>query len=163
MFDFSWSEIVVIGGVALIAIGPKDLPVAIKTVSNMVKKARKMASEFQTHVDEMVREADLGDVKTTLNDVRNMNLSVLMEKTVDPDNTIRNAFADNPLAPGYGTTAGDAAATDLPEPEPKVEYPPADPRIPAFIPPQFLPALAAEAPPEPPAFVPPAAALQRQR
>ena len=52
MFDFAWSEIVLIGAVALIAIGPKDMPAAIRTVSNMVKKARRMAAEFQTHVDE---------------------------------------------------------------------------------------------------------------
>ena len=63
MFDFAWSEIVLIGAVALIAIGPKDMPAAIRTVSSMVKKARRMAAEFQTHVDEMVREADLGDVQ----------------------------------------------------------------------------------------------------
>ena len=162
MFDFSMSEIMVIGAVALIAIGPKDLPVAIRTVSGLMKKARKMASEFQTHVDEMVREADLGDVKKTLAEVRSMNLDVLMEKHVDPDNTIRNAFADNPLSPTYPVTEGEAA--ELPEPEPKREYPPVDPNIPAFIPPQFLPAQADAAPPaEPPAFIPPAAALQRQR
>lgn len=164
MFDFSMSEIMVIGAVALIAIGPKDLPVAIRTVSGLMKKARKMASEFQTHVDEMVREADLGEVKNTLAEVRNLNLNVLMEKHVDPDNTIRNAFADNPLAPAYPVTEAEPAVADLPEPEAKPVYPPVDPAIPAFIPPQFLPAPAAAAPPaEPPAFIPPAAVLQRQR
>ena len=59
MFDFAWSEIALIGVVALIAIGPKDMPVAIRAVTDMIKKARRMAGEFQTHVDEMVREADL--------------------------------------------------------------------------------------------------------
>jgi len=60
MFDFAWSEIALIVVVAVIFIGPKDLPVAIKAVTGMLKKARRMAGEFQTHVDEMVREADLG-------------------------------------------------------------------------------------------------------
>ena len=52
--------------VALIAIGPKDMPVAIRTVTGMIKKARRMAAEFQTHVDEMVREADLDEVQADL-------------------------------------------------------------------------------------------------
>jgi len=72
MFDFAWSEIMLIGAVALIAIGPKDMPAAIRTVTGMIKKARRMASEFQTHVDDMVREAELGDVKQAFNDLRRM-------------------------------------------------------------------------------------------
>ena len=51
MFDFAWSEIVLIGVVALIAIGPKDLPVAMKAVSGMVKKARRMAALFSIMYD----------------------------------------------------------------------------------------------------------------
>src|SRR5258708_8668518 len=101
MFDFAWSEILLIGAVALIAIGPKDMPAAIRTVSSMVKKARRMAAEFQTHVDEMVREADLGDVKKAFNELRNLDLSSAIEKHIDPDRSIRNTFADNPLAPAY--------------------------------------------------------------
>jgi sec-independent protein translocase protein TatB len=58
MFDFAWSEIAIIAAVALVVIGPKDLPVALRAVSGFVKKARRMAGEFQTHVDEMMREAD---------------------------------------------------------------------------------------------------------
>jgi len=63
MFDFAWSEIALIGVVALIAIGPKDMPAAIKSVTDVIKKARRMASEFQTHVDEMVRDANLQEVR----------------------------------------------------------------------------------------------------
>ncbi len=103
MFDFAWSEIVLIGAVALIAIGPKDMPAAIRTVSNMIKKARRMAAEFQTHVDEMVREADLGDVKKAFTDIRNLDLTSTLEKHVDPDRTIRNTFAENPFEPTYPT------------------------------------------------------------
>src|SRR4051812_31965583 len=101
MFDFAWSEILLIGAVALIAIGPKDMPAAIRTVSNMVKKARRMAAEFQTHVDEMVREADLGDVKKAFTDIRNLDLTGAIEKHVDPDRSIRNTFAENPFEPTY--------------------------------------------------------------
>ncbi len=105
MFDFAWSEIVLIGAVALIAIGPKDMPAAIRTVSGMIKKARRMAAEFQTHVDEMVREADLGDVKKAFNDIRNLDIAGALEKHVDPDRSIRNTFAEDPFKPTYPTAS----------------------------------------------------------
>ena len=92
MFDFAWSEIVLIGAVALIAIGPKDMPAAIRTVSSMIKKARRMAAEFQTHVDEMVREADLGDVRKTFDEIRRFDVHSALEKAVDPDRSLRNTF-----------------------------------------------------------------------
>ena len=93
MFDFAGSEILLIGIVALVAIGPKDLPVAIKAVSGMVKKARKMAGEFQTHVDEMVREADLGDVRDSFNDIRRMDIKGKILRAVDTDGSIRNTLS----------------------------------------------------------------------
>src|SRR5271165_5012313 len=115
MFDFAWSEILLIGAVALIAIGPKDLPAAIRTVSSMFKKARRMAAEFQTHVDEMVREADLGDVKKAFSDIRNLDIPSIMEKHIDPDRSIRDTFADNPFEsthPAPIPTGGEVAALD---------------------------------------------------
>lgn len=63
MFDIGWSELVVIGVVAIIAIGPKDLPLALKTVGQWVAKARALAREFQGSLDEMIREAELDKVK----------------------------------------------------------------------------------------------------
>ena len=99
MFDFAWSEIVLIGVVALIAIGPKDLPVAMKAVSGMVKKARRMAGEFQTHVDEMMRDANLDEVRSQINEIRNFDIKGTIERAVDADGTIRQSFAGNPLEP----------------------------------------------------------------
>jgi sec-independent protein translocase protein TatB len=70
MFDIAWSEMVVIGAVALIAIGPKDLPKALRAVGAMTAKARRMASEFQDHFREAMREAELESVKQ---EVANIN------------------------------------------------------------------------------------------
>jgi sec-independent protein translocase protein TatB len=174
MFDFAWSEIVLIGAVALIAIGPKDMPAAIRTVSGLVKKARRMAAEFQTHVDEMVREADLGDVKKVFNDIRNLDLSSAIEKHVDPDRSIRNTFADNPLDPNY-PIASAAVTADTPDTTPMafddplpnkvIEAEPQKPLAPAFIPPGMVPPPVPQAATElaeAPAFIPPEAMLQRQ-
>ncbi|MFD2142830.1 Sec-independent protein translocase protein TatB [Ancylobacter oerskovii] len=66
MFDIGWSEMLVIGVVALVVIGPKELPGVIRNVGRMVGKLRRMAGEFQGTFQEALREADLADVKKTL-------------------------------------------------------------------------------------------------
>ena len=66
MFDLAWQEILLIGAVALVVIGPKDLPRAVRAVAGWVRKGRELAREFQSGVDEMVRQADLDDIKTEI-------------------------------------------------------------------------------------------------
>jgi sec-independent protein translocase protein TatB len=108
MFDFAWSELALIGVVALVAIGPKDMPVAIKAVATLVKKARRMAGEFQVHVDDLMKEADLSEMRDHLRDLRSLNLRQTVERAIDPDGTLRGTFAETPyLQPG-----GPAAASD---------------------------------------------------
>nr|WP_086643556.1 Sec-independent protein translocase protein TatB [Acetobacter sp. DsW_063] len=97
MFDFAWSEFALIGMVALLVIGPKDMPTAIRAVARMVRKARGLATEFQSHVDEMVREADLGEVRDHVRDLRNLDVRGRVMRAVDGDGKIRRAF-DDPLA-----------------------------------------------------------------
>ncbi|GBQ75501.1 Sec-independent protein translocase TatB [Acetobacter malorum DSM 14337] len=96
MFDFAWSEIALIGAVALVVIGPKDLPVAIRGLAGFVKKARKLASEFQSHVDEMVREADLTEVRDHVRDLRNLNVRGRIMKAIDGDGTLARSFDEPP-------------------------------------------------------------------
>lgn len=91
MFDFAWSEIALIGAVALVVIGPKDLPVALRRLAGFVKKARRMAGEFQSHFDEMVREADLGDVRDQVRDLKNLNVRGRIIKALDDDGGLSRA------------------------------------------------------------------------
>src|SRR5262249_26105101 len=63
MFNIGWSELLVIGIVALIVIGPKELPGALRTLGQWMGKVRRMASEFQNQFHEAMREAELADVK----------------------------------------------------------------------------------------------------
>jgi sec-independent protein translocase protein TatB len=158
MFDFAWSEIAIIAAVALVVIGPKDLPVALRAISGFMKKARRMAGEFQTHVDEMMREADLKDVKDSFNQIRNFDFRSTVENAIDPDRSLRDTFASDPLSPAT-TTAGEAAVNEPmpeevePEPEPP---PPAKIPAPAFVPPALVPFADAPGPPgPPPPFIPP--------
>jgi sec-independent protein translocase protein TatB len=88
MFDIGWSEMMVIAILALIVIGPKDLPRVLKSVSYWVRKARSLAREFQTGVDEMIREADLDDAKTLLQG-GSLGVERLVEDTIDPKGSLK--------------------------------------------------------------------------
>jgi sec-independent protein translocase protein TatB len=159
MFDFAWSEFGLIAVVALVLIGPKDLPIAIKSVAGMIKKARRMAGEFQTHVDEMVREADLGEVRDQIKQIRNFDFRGQIEKAVDEDGSLRKAFQD-PFSSGQASSsAGEPVTVDerpetvIGDPEPGAAAAIAhEPDMPAFIPPGTRRGL--DLPP-PPSFVPP--------
>jgi sec-independent protein translocase protein TatB len=70
MFDIGWSEIVVIAVVALIAIGPKELPGVLRMVGQWMGKARKMAAEFQGQFQEAMREAEMADLKKSFDEVK---------------------------------------------------------------------------------------------
>src|SRR5262245_34323931 len=63
MFDISWGELILIGMVALIAIGPKELPGALRTLGQWMTKIRRMASDFQNQCNEAMREAEMADLK----------------------------------------------------------------------------------------------------
>jgi len=97
MFDFNWSEFALIGVVALLVIGPKDMPVAIRALSNVVKKGRKLAGEFQSHVDEMVREADLGEARDGLRQLRSLNVRGQIMRAFDEDGSLRKTLNEKPL------------------------------------------------------------------
>ena len=71
MLDMSWGEVMLIGGVALIVIGPKDLPKALRTVGQVTTKLRRMAGEFQMQFNEAIREAELDDVRKEVDGIRN--------------------------------------------------------------------------------------------
>ena len=70
MFDIGWSELVVIAVVALIAIGPKELPGVLRMVGQWMGKARKMATEFQGQFQEAMREAEMADLKKSFDEVK---------------------------------------------------------------------------------------------
>jgi sec-independent protein translocase protein TatB len=63
MFDIGWSELIVVGIVALVVIGPRDLPKVLRTVGQAMTKVRRMASEFQGQFQDAMREAELADLK----------------------------------------------------------------------------------------------------
>ncbi len=100
MIDLAWSEIALIAVVALVVIGPKDLPEAVRGVARGVQKLRRMAGEFRSQADELVREANLDELRQQIHDIRNFNVRDEFEKTVDKDGSLRRSF-DDPLRDTY--------------------------------------------------------------
>ena len=114
MLDMSWGEIMLIGGVALIVIGPKELPRALRTVGQMTSKVRKLATEFQTQFSDAMREADLEDVRK---EVEGLNRQVAAATTggFNPIQTIRDelkgAVEDKPASAVPASTDAPAASS----------------------------------------------------
>ena len=102
MFDIGWGELVVIGIVALIAIGPKELPGVLRTMGQWMGKVRRMASEFQNQFQEAMREAEMADLKQQVD---------TLTSGFDPIETVRKeietAMEEKPTAP---PAASDPAA-----------------------------------------------------
>ena len=90
MFDLGWSELLVIGAVALVVLGPKELPNALRTISNLTKTARKLAGEFQGGINEIVREAELEDARKAAQSISKGSVSKAIEKVVDPTGELKS-------------------------------------------------------------------------
>ncbi len=126
MFDLGWGEILVIAVVAILVVGPKDLPRLMKGVGEWVAKARRMAAHFQSGVDEMIRQAELEDLRKDLNTIRrDLRAPVVMDPktttTPPPDNLMVSLGEPPAPLPLPGPIEGPIA----PPPPPAAEVAPA--------------------------------------
>jgi len=117
MFGLGWGEVVVIGIVALIAIGPKELPTVLRSLGQWMGKIRRMANEFQGQFQEALREAELTDLKKQAEDLTT-NISNF-DPMADTQKEVERAFEmQDPLKAADATastvTAGASPATPLP-------------------------------------------------
>jgi sec-independent protein translocase protein TatB len=138
LFDLGWSELLLIGVVALVVIGPKDLPKALRVAGFWVKKARTLSREFQSSVEQMIREAELDEMRQELKKASEIDLEKEFRQTIDPTGSLAESLkppelpkfseADPPAAPlpdGDAQSASDATKSETAEPE-----------MPAIAPPQ---------------------------
>ncbi len=114
MLDIGWTELLLIAVVTIVVVGPKDLPKVLRTVGYWVRKARSLAGEFQGHIDDMIREAELEDVRKKALELRTGNLSQTVETSIDPDGRLRTAF--DMAAPGKPEGAPHTEAVPPPVP-----------------------------------------------
>ena len=116
MFDIGWSELLVIGVVALIAIGPKELPGVLRMVGQWMGKVRRMASEFQGQFQEAMREAEMADIKKQVDDITNTASSVTnFDPLGDISKQFETAIEDKPA---QTATPGEPAVATPSEPAP---------------------------------------------
>ena len=125
MFDIGWSEMAVIMLVALVVIGPKDLPRLARNLGQWVAKGRAMAREFQRSLEDMAREAELDDVKREIEKVGRTNIKKSIEKTIDPTGDLGRAFDPNakPLAASAAAPNGEAKEPPAKSPQITSEQP----------------------------------------
>jgi len=122
MFDLAWAEIAVIGLVAVLVLGPKELPHAMRTMSKMIRKMRSLTSELQGHMNEIVREAELDEVRQSIQKLSSANLKAKVTEMVDPSGELA-AELNQPLLP-------QGSAINPPPDAPRVEAPRVDePRV----------------------------------
>jgi len=123
MLDIGWPELFLILIIALIVIGPRDLPRAMHTVGKWVKRARAMTAEFQRHVDDMVREADMEEVRELKKFTKLNKHGIASEigKSIDPRGEIakgtdfKGTLGRKPGDDPTGPSGGAPAAAEAPE------------------------------------------------
>ena len=119
MLDFAWSELMIIGVVTLVVVGPKDLPFVLRTAGRWMGKARAMAREFQNNVDDMIREAELHEVHKQIADMSKINPLAGLETSLnvtpyptpaiaDPDAAHPPISAEDASAPVANPASGEA-------------------------------------------------------
>jgi len=102
MFDIGWTEILIIAVVAIIVVGPKDLPRMLRTLGRYAGQLRRTAGEFRSQFDDVVRESELDELRSTLQDASDLN----------PINEIRDSVTDSmaPLKESADSIKGDIEA-----------------------------------------------------
>lgn len=148
MLDLGWSELLIIGIVALIVVGPKDLPRMLRTLGQYAAKAKSVAREFQRSMDEAARQADIDELREVKKDL-DKDVSGMREQQYKMQREMSQSFMDKPEAKGQKPKAGAEDAADAPAPRP-AEKPAAAPSPESAPEPAQTPAPAAdEAGPEP--------------
>jgi len=139
MFELGWGELVVIGIVALIAIGPKELPTVLRTLGQYMTKVKRMASEFQGQFQDAMREAELHDLKKQAEDLGSSVTDISsFDPMADVQKEMESAFdategakIDAPKTePAAAEASAEATKPELPAPLPTIDVPPPEPPAP---------------------------------
>ena len=122
MFDIGWTELLVIAVVAIVVIGPKDLPRAMRTVGQWTGKMKRMAREFQGQFNEALREAELEDVRKDIEEIGKIDPLGDMRKEMSKAGDEIKKSMDVTAAPATGAPAADMQ-TPAAEAKPAIEAP----------------------------------------
>ena len=135
--DFGMSELLLIGVVALVFIGPKDLPKALRVAGFWFRKARTLSREFQSSVEQMIREAELDEMRQELKKVTEIDLEKQFRETIDPTGSLAESLKP-PELPKFSDAGLPAAPVPQAQPQPAAETretEAAEPAVPTIAPP----------------------------
>jgi len=121
MFDIGWSEMAVVVVIALLVLGPKQLPEALRTITQFTRKARRYAQEFRSGIDNIVREAELEEARQALSSVKSANPTKAISDLIDPTGEMSKEMKDleetakketDPSKPSSAPAKSSSAAAD---------------------------------------------------
>jgi sec-independent protein translocase protein TatB len=112
MFDIGWSELLVVALVALIAIGPKELPTVLRTLGQWMGKVRRMANEFQDQFRDAIRETEMDDLKKQVDELSSAATDLTSYNPIeDLSKDVESAFEDKPAAADTAAEKTDDSAS----------------------------------------------------
>ncbi|PTE11631.1 Sec-independent protein translocase protein TatB [Mesorhizobium helmanticense] len=144
MFEVGWTEMLVIAIVMIVVVGPKDLPNMLRTFGRTTAKLRAMASDFQKQFNEALKEAELDDVKKSVDSLRGLNPAAEIRKQLNPfeqaaadvrsgvDAAMKPKPADDPAQPAASTPQAAEPLKNGATVLPGVDAPEATPAAPIF-------------------------------
>ena len=94
MFDIGWPELMVIGVLTIIVVGPKELPRVLRTVTGIIRKIRMMAGDFQNSIEDIAREADMQDIKKQLEEAGKRDIGKDVEEYLDPTGDLNKSVKE---------------------------------------------------------------------
>jgi len=118
MFDISWTEFLLIGVVALIVIGPKELPAVLRTLGQYTRKVRSMAADFQGQFQEAMREAEMADLKKQVDDIATgiKQYDPLKDVRSDVEAAVQSSLEQKPAETASATEPSQTEPTQLAAP-----------------------------------------------
>lgn len=172
MFDFAWSELGLIALVSVLVLGPKQLPETMRTMAKIMRRVRSLGAEFQGHMNDMIREAELEELRQKVQQFSQTSVKDEVAKLVDPTGEIKEqlqieatpaaepATTDPHAAPSAAEPADAQAAPAAPAPAAAPASSPAPAAAPAPAPAPAAPAAASAPAPGTPAQAAPDPAEQ---
>ncbi|UCH72684.1 MAG: twin-arginine translocase subunit TatB [Rhodospirillales bacterium] len=94
MLDIGWPELLIVALVTIIVVGPKELPRVLRTVTQLMRKVRAMASEFQSGIDDLAREAELDDLKKDIERAASTDIAGELENQIDPTGEVTKSMRE---------------------------------------------------------------------
>lgn len=130
MFDIGWSELLVIAVVAIVVVGPKDLPRLMRTFGHYAGKLRRAASDFQSQFEETMRESEIDEVRKAIDSVRENTPSVDLKAPIDKPVMLPKPTPQPPVPNPQSVWAAATVPETKPKPAPRKKRASAKPKTP---------------------------------